>query len=134
MKFYNFLIVLFVFFCLASCKKSGDSGPVTLTAKWRLVNDSAAFGEAYITKTNYVGVPGDYFDFRADGKLYIKEGAKYDTLAYNMVAGDSVIINTFNVNNYPDVIKPFTAHNATIYSGKFPVFFVTKFRIVNLKR
>src|SRR5476649_2744188 len=109
MKFYNLLIALFVFSCLASCKKSGESGPVTLVAKWNLVNDSTASGGALaspLTKTNYVGVPGDYFDFRADGKLYIKEGAKYDTLTYNTTSGDSVIINNFNYNNYPSVIEP----------------------------
>jgi len=134
MKFYNWVIVLFVFSCQASCKKSGVTGPVTLIAKWELVNDSAAYGEAYITKTNYVGVPGDYFDFRADGKVYIKEGAKYDTLTYHMVAPDSVSIKTFNVNNYPDVINPFTAHSASIHSSNFPIFWVTDYRMVNLKR
>jgi hypothetical protein len=138
MRFYNLLIALFVFSCLASCKKSGDAGPVTLVAKWSLVNDSTAFGGALaspLIKKNYVGVPGDYFDFRADGKLYIKEGAKYDTLAYNMnmTAGDSVIINNFNYNNYPSVIKPITAHNASIYST-FMVFEIYYFRKVNLKK
>jgi len=136
MKFYNLLIGLFVFSCLASCKKSGDSGPVTLVAKWSLVNDSTAHGGALaspLTKTNYVGVPGDYFDFRANGKLYIKEGSKYDTLTYNMTSGDSVIINTFNYNNYPSVIKPLTTNSATIYST-FMVFEIYYFRIVNLKK
>ncbi len=136
MKFYNLLIALFVFSCLASCKKSGDSGPVTLVAKWRLLNDSTAYGgplASPLIKKNYVGVPGDYFDFRADGKLYIKEGAKYDTLAYNTTAGDSVIINRFNYDNYPSVIKPLTANNAAIYST-FMVFEIYYFRKVNLKR
>jgi len=136
MKFYNLLIALFVFSCLASCKKSGDSGPVTLIAKWSLINDSTAYGGALaspLTQKNYVGVPGDYFDFRADGKLYIKEGSKYDTLAYNKASGDSVIINAFNYNNTPSVIKPITANSATIYST-FMVFEIYNFRIVNLKR
>jgi hypothetical protein len=134
MKFYNWVIVFFVFSCLASCKKSGVTSPVTLVAKWGLVNDSTAYGESYITKTNYVGVPGDYFDFRADGKVYIKEGAKCDTLTYHMVGRDSVSINTFNVNNYPNVIDPFTAHNAAIHSSNFPIFWVTNYRMINLKK
>jgi hypothetical protein len=137
MKFYNLLIALFVFSCLVSCKKSGESGPVTLVAKWSLVNDSTAYGGALaspLTKTNYVGVPGDYFDFRADGKLYIKEGSKYDTLAYNnTTSGDSVIINAFNYNQNPSVIKPLTANNATIYNT-FMVFEIYYFRVVNLKK
>ena len=137
MKFCYLLIAIFVFFWLASCKKSGDTGQVTLIAKWHLVNDSTAYGGALaapLTKTNYIGLPDDYFDFRADGKLYIKEGAKYDTLAYNnTAAGDSVIINNFNYNNYPSVIKPLTSHNATIYSA-FMVFEIYRFRIVNLKK
>ena len=136
MKFYSLLIALFVFSCLASCKKSGNSGPVTLVAKWSLVNDSTAYGGALpspLTKTNYIGVRGDYFDFRADGKLYIKEGAKYDTLAYHMTSGDSVIINNFNYNNYPSVIRPLTANNVTVFST-FMVFEIYYFRKVNLKR
>jgi|SRR5471030_1798751 len=136
MKFYNWLIVLFVFSCIASCKKSGDTGPVTLVAKWNLVNDSTASGGALpvpLAKTNYVGVPGDYFDFRADGKLYIEEGARYDTLAYNTTSGDSVVINNFNYNNTPAVISPLTAHNATIYST-FMVFEIYNYGMVNLKR
>ena len=137
MKSYYLLIALFVVSCLASCKKNLDADPTTsttLTGKWDLVNDSSAYGESYITKTNYVGVPGDYFDFRANGNVYIKEGANYDTLAYNMVGGDSVVINTFNVNNYPDVITPLTGNRVSIYSGSLPIFWVTKFRMVNLKK
>jgi hypothetical protein len=136
MKFYNLLIALLVFSCFASCKKSGDSGPVTLVGKWSLVNDSTAYGGPLalpLTKTNYVGVPGDYFDFRTDGKLYIKEGSKYDTLAYNTASGDSVIINAFNYNKNPSIIKPLTANNATI-SNTFIVFEIYYFRIVNLKK
>ena len=135
MKSYYLLTALFVISCFASCKKTGEAaGPVTLVGKWNLVNDSTAYGESYITKTNYVGVPGDYFDFRTDGKVYIKEGDKHDTLTYNMVARDSVVINTFNVNNYPDVIKPFSADKVSIYSGTLPIFWVTHFRMVNLKK
>ena len=136
MKFCYLLIALFVFSCLVSCKKSSDVSPVALVAKWNLVNDSTVFGgplAAPLTNKNYVGVPGDYFDFRANGKVYIKEGTKYDTLAYNMATGDSVIINNFNYNNYPSVIKPLTSHNASIYST-FSVFEIYYFRVVNLKK
>lgn len=138
MRFYNLLTAFFVFSCLASCKKSNYIGPVTLVGKWKLINDSTAYDGALaspLIKKNYVGIPGDYFDFRTDGKLYIKEGAKYDTLAYNMnmTAGDSVIINNFNYNNYPSVIKPLTAQNVSIYST-FMVFEIYYYRKVNLKR
>jgi len=136
MKPYHLLIWIFFFSCLASCKKSGNAGPATLVAKWNLVNDSTADGgplASPLIKTNYVGVPGDYFDFRADGRLYIKEGSRYDTLAYHTRAGDSVVINNFNYNNYPSVIKPLTPHNATVYS-RFMVFEIYNFRVVNLKR
>jgi len=137
MKFYNWVIILFVFSGLASCKKIGATTPITLVARWDLLNDSSAslvYGGVVKANNNYIGVPGDYFDFRADGKVYIKEGAKYDTLTYHMVAPDSVSINTFNVNNYPDVIDPFTTHSASIHSSNFPFFWVTDFRMVNLKR
>jgi len=101
-----------------------------------MVNDSTTDGgplASPLIKTNYVGAPGDYFDFRANGRLYIKEGSGYDTLAYHTTARDSVVINNFNYNNYPSVIKPLTAHNATVYS-RFMVFEIYNFRVVNLKR
>lgn len=133
MKLYNLVMVLFVFSCLASCNKSGDAG--TLVAKWNLVNDSIADGGAYgITQTNYIGVPGDYFDFRTNGKLYIKEGTFYDTMAYHVADGNSVIINNFDLyNNDPVIVQELSQHNAT-FSGSYGAFEIYLYRKVNLRK
>ena len=44
---------------------------------------------------NYIGKPGDYFDFRNDGKLYLKESLEMDTLAYQLLPGNMIRIQGF---------------------------------------
>jgi len=98
--------------CLYACKKglndpshpakilsAQDSTLATqslLIGKWNVVSDTTYAGVN--TGTNpvvYKGQPGDYFDFRTDGFVYIKEGAMLDTLSFNVISGRQIGITSF---------------------------------------
>jgi hypothetical protein len=116
--------------------------PATLVAKWQIVNDSMIYHNTPEgSTTNYRGKPGDYFDFRTDGKLYIKETDTYDTLTYKMLTDTTAIIENFGINSiqsasYHSVINPLAYHNATITSPDFlfPGTGGGSHRIINLKK
>jgi hypothetical protein len=81
------------------------SNPVTpvamdtakITGNWVLVNDSTfstgSGASDHSTIGNYIGQGGDYFNFTADGKLYIKEGGAIDTATYTITAGKNIEVN-----------------------------------------
>ncbi|BAU53024.1 hypothetical protein [Mucilaginibacter gotjawali] len=67
-----------------------------LLGKWNVVSDTTYAGVN--TGTNpavYIGQAGDYFDFVADGHIYIKEGAILDTLSFKLASGRQIDINSF---------------------------------------
>ena len=85
---------------IISCKKDFSN---SIVGKWSIVKDStflagvppffnAGPGRAYI------GVEGDYYDFRPDGNLYIKEDTYSDTLTYNVSSGNqlNLIYSSYN--------------------------------------
>jgi len=115
MKRHQLLITLFIFCLLTGCKKenTGTAPVVTLVAKWDLVSD---YTSNHLAQMNtYIGVAGDYFDFRADGKCYIKEGSLYDTLSYAIKNDTTITISPFGHGN------PLTVHSATLTSaGPYP--------------
>jgi len=85
---------------IISCKKGFSN---SIVGKWSIVKDSTFLAEArpfYNAGPGsiYTGVKGDYYDFRPDGYLYIKEGTYSDTLTYNVSSGSQVnlIYNTYN--------------------------------------
>jgi hypothetical protein len=102
------------------------STPQAMIAKWSLVRDTSSwcFGADTVHQKKYTGTPSDYFDFRADGKCYTKEGSVYDTLTYSVRVNNQIIIQKFgvNVNGYylPNVITQLTDHSFTIASIFFP--------------
>jgi hypothetical protein len=119
MKIKGPLIVLIVFSLLAGCKKENtETTQPTLVAKWNIVTDYTA---NHIAQTNtYTGVAGDYFDFRADGKCYTKEGSRYDTLSYAITSDTNLNIRPFGYSNaayYSGHANPLTVHTATISSA-----------------
>ncbi|HZY38101.1 MAG TPA: hypothetical protein VFE53_15705 [Mucilaginibacter sp.] len=142
MKRNDLPVVFLVFVILAGCKKGNEGTPPSIVAKWDLVNDSAVYHntpEGFTT--NYKGQPGDYFDFRDDGKCYTKECKVYDTLSYHLITDTTAVIQGFGINidnpNYYSLIKPLTYHNATITSPDLLVPGVAgtgSHRIVNLRR
>jgi hypothetical protein len=123
MNFKNLLIAVFVIPLLVACKKDNNKTTMPgLAAKWNLVTDYTANHLAQIN--TYTGVPGDYFDFRSNGKCYVKEGGHYDTLLYAITSDTTITIKPFAFNNaayYSSQSNPLTLHAAIITSaGPYP--------------
>lgn len=125
------ILFLLVGLSISSCKKSADpkDGLITcpgfienynsLIGKWNLVTDSTFVGVGIDNHpVSYSGQAGDYFDFRSDGKLYIKEGIKMDTSTYKLTSNTMILIPSFGatVNGVLKTsnITNLTAHHATI--------------------
>jgi len=102
------LIIALTALCIVvlfTCKKSATTMTFTLTGKWNLVSDSLSNGIGpNVTQKYYTGGAGDYFDFRTDNKLYLKEGSTLDTLAYSLPSDSTVVISSFGItfNGVPE--------------------------------
>jgi hypothetical protein len=89
--FVNISLIALLFAGAISCSKS--NGNPQITGKWKILNDSTSFTGAAGAQsyyTNYIGKEGDYYDFRTDGKMYVKESASLDTMAYEIYSGNQV--------------------------------------------
>lgn len=101
MKLFLTLTLLFATIMeIISCRKDLSN---SIVGKWSIVKDSSFVADAppfYNAGPGsvYTGVEGDYYDFRPDGNLYIKEGTYSDTLIYNLSPGNqlNLIYNTYN--------------------------------------
>ncbi|HEY4063865.1 MAG TPA: hypothetical protein VGM30_18280 [Puia sp.] len=99
---------------------------VTLMAKWSLVRDSIGsfVGSAVDHSQIYYGVATDYWDFRKDGKVYIKEGGFLDTVNYQLIPADTVLftpLRTLPVNPAGKyIVTGMDLHQATIRSSFLP--------------
>lgn len=120
----------------------------TLSGMWVLVNDSlnTAFwgiwdGRAPIG-SNYIGKPGDYYNFSASGKLYIHQ----DTMSYSRtykISADTVLTQYTYINGQTNqldsaynagyLITNLTANTCTLFSKAIsPETIYTN--IINLKK
>lgn len=127
-----------------SCTKTGVQSPVSIQGKWSLKLDSTAQGVSgpssqYSTK--YVGTTADYFDFRSDNKLYIKEGAHLDTFSYQLRTDNNIYISSPETAIYGiasslnGVINHLSGSSASIYfTPGTAVFGAYYSRTVNLTR
>jgi len=118
-----------------ACSKSSNNTP-GITGKWAIINDSTRFIGTDTIPTyhsNYIGQPSDYFDFRTDGNMYVKEAALLDTMPYEVLANNQVRCTPapgFNDTYTTSQITPTTATFsiiATRPSGKLT-------KIINLKK
>jgi len=83
---------------LSSCDKDDDVSTETalqrLQKVWKVDNIKTVFytppTEATIT---YTGQATDYYDFRTDGKLYTSVNGDLDTLLYNLVNSNTLVVN-----------------------------------------
>ncbi len=127
-----------------SCKKTGVQGPVSIQGKWSLKLDSIAQGVSgpspeYSSK--HIGTAADYFDFRSDNKLYIKEGAKLDTFSYQLSTDSNVYISATNpaedglTSSLNGLIKPISNNSARIHFAPALISFGLYYsRTVNLTK
>ena len=135
-------LTAFISFFLISCKKDfvpANDLHASIIGKWNILNDSTFTGVGVSNHAvNYTGQTGDYFDFRTDGYIYIKENTTLDTLSYSITSDTTIIIASFGIiiNGVPEVsrVTNLTADGVTI-SAPFIVTPGGAFgRKINLKR
>lgn len=111
---------------LSACKKDASCdqhGNVVLFGRWHVVSDSS-FSNVGMNNhpVNYQGRDADYFDFRADSKLYTYEGGTFDTLHYALTSDTALIIDGFGIilngSTETSFIAHLTAHTVTITAPK----------------
>jgi hypothetical protein len=118
----TFGLTAVITFLLLSCKKSSlstNDTPTSIVKKWNILNDSTFIGVGVNNHpVNYAGQAGDYFDFRTDGYIYIKEGPILDTLSYSLTSDTTILIASFGIisNGIPEMsrITNLTTHHVTI--------------------
>ena len=116
MKTVLFSTGVILMLMIAACKKS-DVTPVTpqsrIQAKWTHASTAALYYYNGASNTfNFVGQPGEYFDFRGDGKVYFYMGGSYDTTTYGMINDNQVWMNA-NTDIYD--IKVLTSTDLQLY-------------------
>jgi hypothetical protein len=120
MKLHHILMLMIVCLALTKCKNEivkpedpAARGTRLILGKWDLVKDSTAsrFLDTVLHINEYAGSTDDYYDFRDDGKCYIKENGVYRTLAYKMTGDNSAMFGNIN---YSSSVDPLTNHSATI--------------------
>jgi len=127
------IICLYILVALTvACKKSNSSTELmhshpaiaSIAGKWSVIKDSSfsAIGASPGNVQEYIGQPDDYWDFRTDARVYIKEGAKLDTLEYKLLSDSTIDIHAFgwilNGATPTSTIQPLTFTNAVIYSAR----------------
>jgi hypothetical protein len=145
-KLTPLILVSLIAATLFSCTHNDLIPPASIQGKWSLKIDSVAeavTGPTPITRygTKYVGTAADYFDFRSDNKLYIKEGAHLDTFNYQLSTDSNVFISSPNTTEFGiasslnGFIKPISGNSATIHFTLAVVSFGAYYlRTVNLTR
>jgi len=109
MKFTNFVfLVLFASMLAMSCKKDVSTRsrpPEILTkilGKWSVVNEEWSWTNAFTSQTHdsiYLGQPGDYYEFMANGNLFVREGLYHYTATYYYASPDSIQTNSPNAGD-----------------------------------
>ncbi len=123
MKYMPFIVLIFV-----SCTKQNATDSYknayassnAIQEKWNIITDSFYSGVGIGNHlTAYVGKNGDYFDFKNDGNIYVKEDTGFDTLSYHLIFDSTIIIESFGLtlNGIPDTSRLIlTDHSASIIS------------------
>ena len=91
-------LIVLVLLCTGfmACKKGDTSANPTqpsILGKWKFLNvvvNDFYSGTAHVT--TYPADPSDYFDFRADGKVYFVTWGSYDTSAYKIINNNKLVI------------------------------------------
>jgi len=147
--FINFLLFFAIIFLFSACLKGvGDPAPSTLVGNWAIANDSTITGFWGLwsgrpdTGINYIGQPGDHFNFMSNGKVYIKEGAELDTGTYTLSKDNQLEIKFNYLNGQPNqggwtkdyVLSQLTNHAAKLTGGTFVSPETSYTHIINLQK
>lgn len=74
---------------LNACEKSGSD---VITGRWNVINDSSIITGPSISYDVFRGSDDDYFNFSSGGSLYIKESSVYDTINYQIISPDTLLL------------------------------------------
>jgi len=74
---------------LNGCEKSGSD---IIAGRWNVINDSTIITGPSISYDVFHGSGNDYFNFSSGGLLYIKESLVYDTVNYQIISPDTVLL------------------------------------------
>ena len=122
---------------LTSCLKENVNKAVSSSAasssligsNWTVVNDSTSVSAGASTPasgSNYIGKPGDYFNFTTYGKLYWSINGQRDTATY-MISGDTIKFKSAYIDGRTNIvdsayypiytISNLTGHNCTLFNS-----------------
>ena len=118
MKKITLSIMLFTCIGFIACKKESTAKQPTtqdkLLGKWNLISvDINDYFSGVAHPYIYTYAPGDYMDFRNDGKLYGRFIGAYDTVAYAIISDSKIWIDT-PADVYD--IKSMTAKDMQLYT------------------
>lgn len=116
LSFLAILPFLALLLYLTACKKtkgsSNGSAATSITGKWNLLTDSTFVGVGTGNhEVDYIGQPGDYFDFNTNGTVYTKEGDVLDTLTYKLLSESTMIISDFGASGDTCTVNSMTVSN-----------------------
>jgi len=74
---------------LNACEKSGSD---VIAGRWHVINDSSIITGPSISYDVFDGSDDDYFNFSSNGSLYIKENSIYDTVNYQIISPDTLLL------------------------------------------
>lgn len=100
-----------------SCKKSSHN---SIIGNWSIINDSTNFvasgNAASSFHSDYIGQPGDYYNFSTNGMMYVKEGAALDSMAYEILSNGQV-----RCTPSPGFTQKYTASEVTATTATFNI-------------
>ena len=100
-----------------SCKKSSKN---SIVGKWSIIDDSTKFvagsNAASSYHSDYIGQPGDYYNFSTNGMMYVKEGAALDSMAYEILSNGQV-----RCTPSPGFTQNYTASEVTATTATFNI-------------
>jgi hypothetical protein len=116
----SIVVAILITFCLPACKKSSDTQQPQTTQqkiqnKWLLENIVDNFHRSGTDQSSTtIGASTDYFDFRADGKIYYSISTYKDTVTYSLPSDTKILID--GTETYD--IKTLTSNSFIIYQKK----------------
>lgn len=114
------LICLLAILSLASCKKEKNEKTTTekILGKWNLSSrEEIETINGQSEKDVYVGVAGEYVDFRSNNKVYVKEQGEAEENADYRVDNDKQITFTYDGTDHTVfTIKELNSNKLVLYS------------------
>ena len=118
------ILLLLLANAMTFCSKNNTSANLLLLQhKWNIVS---LIGEVYY----YKGAPQDYYDFRADSKLYTYMSGRFDTSAYTLANGGNTLMLYHIANgiqtptNFPLNIKTLSSSSLVLENHATPVAYI----------